>query len=61
MDHIAIPAVVRTPTGAKSIVFEVDVPDGWVMVEPVEVGGPALTVDAYTWERLVWVSARLGD
>jgi len=59
MDHITVPAVVRTPAGPDAMALEVSVTDGWVIVEPAEVGGPALTVYACTWQRLVAASARL--
>ncbi|WP_295851153.1 hypothetical protein [uncultured Microbacterium sp.] len=59
MDHITVPAVIRTPSGSDATMLEVSTPDGWVTIEPAEVGGPTLTVDACTWQRLVTACARL--
>ncbi|OZD48560.1 hypothetical protein CH252_18690 [Rhodococcus sp. 06-1477-1B] len=60
MDHITVPAIVRTPAGPDATTLEVSALDGWVAIAPADVGGPTLTVDTCTWRRLIAASARLG-
>lgn len=59
MDHITVPAIIRTASEPDAMTLEVSVTDGWVTIEPADVGGPTLTVDACTWRRLVDAGTRL--